>query len=150
MPEKLKDVINFAVKKEQEAADFYYDLAGKIKSPAMEKELRKIAAMEEGHRDKLKKIDFKSASKQTPKEVMDLKISDYLVEKEPTPDMSWQELLTVAMKREQASLNLYKTMSKMFKAEKAVSQVFDILASEEAAHKLYFEKIYDDDILKEN
>jgi len=35
VPEKLTEVINFAAEKEQEAADFYYDLASKSKSPAL-------------------------------------------------------------------------------------------------------------------
>jgi len=150
VPEKLTEVINFAAEKEQEAADFYYDLASKSKSPALESELKKIAAMEEGHRDRLRKLDLEKTVTKVPAEVVNLKISDYMVEKEPTPDMSWQDILTIAMKREEASLNLYKTMARMFSSEQSVSNLFENLASEEAQHKLYFEKIYDDDILKEN
>jgi len=98
----------------------------------------------------LRKLDLEKTVTKVPAEVVNLKISDYMVEKEPTPDMSWQDILTIAMKREEASLNLYKTMARMFSSEQSVSNLFENLASEEAQHKLYFEKIYDDDILKEN
>ena len=150
IPTKLQDVIDYAVEKEQEAADFYYELAGKIKLRALEKELRNIAAMEEGHRDKLLNLDVGQTSTLAPQKVADLKIAEFLVDKEPDEDMSWQEILTIAMKREQAAQNLYKTLAKMFEKDNAVSNMFNHLASEEASHKLYFEKIYDDEILKEN
>ena len=150
VPTNLQDIINYAVEKEQEAADFYHDMASKIKHPALVKELRNIAAMEEGHRDKLLKLEVQETAKLAPKNVADLKIADYLVDKEPNDEMSWQDILTIAMKRELSAKNLYTTLSKMFEKDKNISNLFSHLASEEAAHKLYFEKIYDDEILTGN
>ena len=56
---ELKEILNFAIEREQEAADFYYELAGKVKSQGIKDELNKFAKMEEGHRDKLKSLDVK-------------------------------------------------------------------------------------------
>jgi rubrerythrin len=148
--EKLQNVVKFAIDKEIEAAAFYRDLASKCETGALQQELLKIADIEDSHKEKLQRMDVEETAKTSPKEVMDLQISDYLVEKEPTPDMSWQDILTIAMKREQAAFELYTNLAKMFATENTISQLFQNLASEESSHKLYFEKIYDDEILKEN
>ncbi|MGI5836403.1 MAG: ferritin family protein, partial [Chloroflexota bacterium] len=53
----LQGILNFAINKEQEAIDFYTNIADKVKSKSLVEELQKIAAMETGHRDRLKKLD---------------------------------------------------------------------------------------------
>jgi len=81
--------------------------------------------------------------------IMDLKISDYIVKAKPTPDMSYQEALILAMNKEKAAFKLYLGLS-----EKApnndLKNLFLMLAQEESKHKLRFELEYDDYILKEN
>lgn len=142
-------VIDFAIEKEEEAIEFYNGLASKVKNKEVEGELLKIARMEEGHRDKLKKLDVSSGAGIDPVPVRDLKIANYLVEKEPTSDMSWQDVLTVAMKREQAAMELYSDMANVVK-DPVVKQLFMDLAAEEKTHKFYFEAVYDDDVFREN
>lgn len=148
--EQLKNAIEFAIDREQEASDFYYRLAEKVKNNPLATELRKLGAMEEGHRDKLKNLDVEEVSTKVPEEIVDLKISDYLVAKDPTPDMSWQDILIIVMKREEAAKNLYTTLSEIFSVNPPISNLFQNLAKEESEHKLYFEKMYDDDIFTEN
>ncbi|MBU1626474.1 hypothetical protein KKB18_03820 [bacterium] len=53
------------------------------------------------------------------------------------------------MKRELASMNLYNDLAKKSTAT-SLKQMFQNLAQEESKHKLYFENIYDDEILREN
>jgi len=144
--DELKTIIDFAIDKEQEAVDFYNGLATKVKVEAIAKEIRNIAKMEEGHRERLKNIDVVEAAQTPAKPVMDLKIADYLVEREPTPDMTWQEILQIAMRRELSSMNLYTDLSKLV-TDPVSRQLFENLVEEERAHKLYFEKIWDEEIL---
>jgi rubrerythrin len=80
---------------------------------------------------------------------MDLKISDYLVEVQANPDISFQDALIVAMKPEKAAHRLYSDLAgKVQDAE--IKALFEGLAQEEAKHKLYFETQYDEQVLKDN
>ena len=145
---ELQDVIDFAIDKEQEAMDFYSDLASKVKHKAIAEELQKMVGIEQNHRDRLKEMDVGEAAKTTVEPAQNLKIADYLVELAPSPDMSWQDVVHIAMKRELAAMNLYTDLAKMV-ADQNAKQMFENLAAEESAHKLYFEKIWDDEIMKD-
>jgi rubrerythrin len=63
--------------------------------------------------------------------------------------MTYQDILIVAMKREEASKNLYTDLAARLESREA-QQVFQRLAQEEASHKLKFEKLYDEQVLKDN
>ncbi len=146
----LQSIVEFAIQKEQEAVDFYHELAGRIKNRNLTSELLKIADMEVQHRERLKKLDLVAAAGgPTTKRVPDLKIADYLVAQEPSPQMTWQDILNIAMHREMASMKLYTDLASIVTDQKA-RQLFENLAAEEAAHKLFFEKHWDEEILTEN
>ena len=146
MGNELKDMLNFAIEREQEAADFYYELADKVKSQGIEDELIKFAKMEEGHRDKLKSLNVEGIVEKELEPVTNLKIVDYMVDVTPSSGMTWQDILNIAMKRELASMNMYTDLAAKAKSE-SLKQMFLSLAQEESKHKLYFETIYDDEIL---
>jgi rubrerythrin len=82
-------------------------------------------------------------------EVLDLKISDYLVEVDATDDISYQDALIIAMKRERAAYELYSDMAEKI-PESKLREVFTGLAREEARHKLFFESEYDERVLTDN
>jgi rubrerythrin len=146
---EMKDILEFAITKEQEAADFYYEIASKVKNKGIKDELVKIAKMEEGHRDKLKKLEIPKMLDTVIKNVTDLKISNYMVETKPQPDMNWQDILNIAMKRELASANMYNELANK-STNDDLKKMFKALAQEENKHKLYFETIYDEEILTWN
>ena len=148
---ELKDVdeiLDFAIGREQEAHDFYNGLADKAEQPAMKDQFRQFAAEELGHKKRLEGI---KAGKTliTAKKVMDLKISDYLVEVEPEGDLDYQHALILAMKREKAAFRLYTDLAATVE-DNQLKLTFLSLAQEEAKHKLRFEVEYDDNILAQN
>lgn len=145
----IETLIEFAIEKEEEAMSFYKGLAKKVERKEIAAELLKFADMEKGHRDRLKKFDASKTSWGKPKEVQNLKIAEYAVTQKLKPTMTWQELLNVAMQRELASWRLYKDLARLT-SDKATRDLFVWLAGEEAGHKNYFEKIYDQEILLEN
>ena len=145
----IKEIIVFAIQKEQEAIDFYEDIVKKVKSKAIASEILKIRNMEEQHKEQLKKLDINNALKSSKKTVSDLKIADYTVETEPSNNMSWQDLLNIAMHRELAAAELYQRLSEQMEDDSMI-KIFNYLAKEESAHKLFFEKMWDEDIMKEN
>lgn len=146
----LHDIIEFAIAREREAAAFYRDLQGKATFGAIKKMLADLEAMEMGHVTVLENIERDVAADLAPKKVADLKISNYLVAPEkPEGDLEYQDILILAMKREEASYNLYTELASRA-AGTETEKVFLRIASEEAGHKLRFESLYDEHILKEN
>jgi len=144
----FSEIIDFAIKNEEDAYQFYIDLAAKMKQPAMKKVFEDFAHEELGHKAKLQAI---KAGKITPKaieEVIDLKIGDYLIDVEPTPDMDYQQALIVAMKQEKAAYKLYTSLAAKV-SFKDLRDIFLMLAQEEAKHKLRFEVEYDE-LIAEN
>lgn len=148
---KFNEIIDFAVAREQEAVAFYQELQGMAKFSSQRGVLKEFEAMERGHIEILEKIRSDSIQKldaPIPK-VENLSISDYLVEAKPSADMSYQDILIIAMKREEKANRLYSDLADE-SGDAGIKKLFMKLASEEAKHKLHFEKIYDEDILKEN
>jgi rubrerythrin len=78
-----------------------------------------------------------------------MKIADYLVPVEYDGDMSYQQILVLAMKREKAAFKLYSELAERVD-EVPIRDLFLGLAEEEAKHKLRFELEYDEVILKDN
>jgi rubrerythrin len=145
-----REVIDFAIKREQEAYDFYMQLADQVRSQDLKDTLYQFAREEQGHKKKLQGIIEKTEQYgMTRSMVTDLKVGDYLVDKEPKPNMSYQDILILSMKKEKKSYLLYTELSNRV-GEGQLRQIFQNLAREEANHKLRFEKEYDDQILTDN
>ncbi|MBN2460494.1 MAG: ferritin family protein [Candidatus Cloacimonetes bacterium] len=147
--EKFNEIIDFAVGREEEAVAFYQDLQGKAKFSAQVEMLREFENMERGHIVILENIRRKGYEGIKEKHVPDLKISDYIVSIEPSPGMTYQDILIMAMKREEKAHNLYNNMAGRFPGTD-LEKLFHKLASEEAKHKLHFEKLYDEEVLRDN
>ena len=144
------EVIEFAIGKEQEAVDFYSDMAERTQSPSGKIMFNELADMERGHKTKLQKLDTGYFTSKELKPPEDLKISDYLVDVELTPESSYQDILLYAAKREQSAFNLYTDLAHVYSSVPEIKQMFDVLAQEEAYHKLKLEREYDDVVYKED
>lgn len=142
-------IIDFAVDREKEAVEFYKDLQSKARFDEMKEMLKDLETMERGHITFLEKVRERGMEKVEVDEVNDLSISDYMVEVEPKPDMDYQDILIIAMKREQKSKELYEELAKRF-AGSEVEKILLKIAADETEHKLRFEKLYDEFVLKEN
>jgi rubrerythrin len=140
---KVDEVLDFAISEEEAAAEFYAGLAERADHAAMRKVFEGFALEEQGHKVKLLAVKAGEVVAGAKDEVLDLKIGDYLVDVEASPDMSYQDALIVAMKKEKAAFKLYQDLAAIVKDEK-VKTVFLALAQEEAKHKLRFEIEYDD------
>jgi rubrerythrin len=143
------DILDFAIKNEEEAAEFYTNLAGKTSSPALRTVFEDFAREEQGHKAKL--LEVKRSGKMEPatRQILDLKIGDYLVDVEPRPKMDYQEALILAMKHEKAAFKLYTDLAAAT-GDPDLRSLLLALAQEEARHKLRFEIEYDEHILSEN
>ena len=140
--ESVKAVLEFAIEREQEAVDLYEGLADQTDNVALKKTLTAFAGVEAGHKEKLlaAKLGIKAVS--SVGKVVDMKVSDYLIDVEPSPDMTLQDALVVAMKREKAAMDLYTDLAVVVD-DVELKMLFTKLAREEASHKLTFETSYE-------
>jgi rubrerythrin len=145
----VDEILDFAIKNEIGAAEFYMGLAGKVDKPWMKKTFEDFAAEERGHQAKLEKV--KQGGELTPAagKIQDLKIGDYLVEPEADKDLDYQGALILAMKAEKAAFRLYSDMAASTD-DASLKSTLLALAQEEAKHKLRFEVEYDENFLTEN
>jgi rubrerythrin len=142
----VEDILDFAIKEEEAAYEFYRGLAVKA-SPGMKQAFEAFAAEEKGHKSKLLDIRSGKQALAAKDSVLDLKIADYLIDVKPSPGMSYRDALILAMKKEKAAFKMYNDLAA--RTEGALRDTFLGLAQEEAKHKLRFEVEYDDDVLRE-
>jgi rubrerythrin len=156
----LKEVIDFAIEKEVEAANFYEE-ASKSEAMSGKKEMLLEFAGEEHKHQKLLEsylnqcvTDGQEGFKGDDciidgleeykfKWITDIKRSNYMVEIEYKPGMPYNELLLLAMKREEHALALYNKLLDEADTDSA-KKLFKVLCQEEAKHKLALETMYDD------
>lgn len=147
--EKFNEILNYAIEREHEAAEFYRYMQDIVKFESQKDLLKEYELMEESHARALKTISESSIDEVSVSHVQNLKISDYVVDKQPSPDMTYQDIIIIAMKREEAANRLYTQMAEKI-TDRKIKKLFEKLAEEELKHKLHFEKIYDDEFFDEN
>ena len=107
----VDEILDYAITQEQEAADFYEEVAKNAETPGMKKLLLDFAEEEKRHKAILLAVKSGEHELTPEQEILDLKISDYLVEVEATKNISYQDALIVAMKKERAAYKLYSDMA---------------------------------------
>ena len=145
----VDEILDYAIDQEQQAADFYADLAGRAEQAGMKDVLLNFAAEERSHKERLLAVKAGEHELTPEQEILDLKISDYLVEIDAEENISYQDALIVAMKRERAAFRLYTDMAEKV-PDSHLKEVLQGLAKEEAKHKLFFESEYDERVLTDN
>lgn len=146
----VDEILDFAIGQEEEAAQFYTDLSGRMDRPWMSKIFKEFAQEEMGHKRKLQEVKAGKLLLSAEQRVLDLKIGDYLVDVEPTGErLDYQQALVIAMKKEKKAFKMYTDLADATN-DANTKTVFLSLAQEEAKHKLRFEIEYDDVIMSEN
>jgi len=144
-----EDILDFAINAEQQAVDFYTELAKNAKTDDMRDVFQQFAKEEIRHKTRLTSIKETKLFTISQEKIADLKLADYLVPVKATPEMSYQEALILAMKREKSAYKLYNNLAAKAPSDD-LRKVFLSLAQEEAKHKLRFEVEYDEFVLSEN
>lgn len=141
--QEFNEILDFAVAREREAVEFYRDLQTQAKFAAQIELLKELELMELGHIKVIENIRKQGVQDSQIPKVQNLKISEYLSVDADQLDLSYQNILIKAMKREEASQKLYDEMSRRF-ADGEIATLFRKLAADEAGHKLIFERLYDE------
>ncbi|RKX90165.1 MAG: hypothetical protein DRP70_01470 [Spirochaetes bacterium] len=146
----FSEALDFAISREKEAVAFYRDLQRIAKFASQKELMGEFEDMERGHVTLLEGVK----SNQEPARLStsipsDLHLDDFLVSSPPTEDMTYQDILITAIKRERKSAALY-TGLKADTDDRTLIDVFSRLIVEEENHKDYFQKLYDRDIQSAN
>lgn len=142
-PQEFNEILDFAVEREKEAVRFYHELQTNAKFKAQQEMLKELEAMETGHIIVIENLRAKGIAETDIPKVQNLKISEYITADIDEADLNYQNILIRAMKREETAFKLYSELSVKF-GDGNVAMLFRKLASEEAKHKLIFEKLYDE------
>ncbi|MGO8989613.1 MAG: ferritin-like domain-containing protein [bacterium] len=145
--DSLDEILRFAIRKEADAAAFY-KMAADRSNPGVKETFRELAKMEEGHKKKLEGFDLKKVGQMKLEETKGLGMSELMEDVPYSSDMSYADLLRMAIKQEEKSQQLYTSTAKI-SPEPSLKKLLLILAQEESTHKERLEKIYDDEVLKE-
>jgi rubrerythrin len=125
------------------------DLAQEMERPAMREVFEGFAREEKGHKAKLEAMKQGKIPAFKSEQVTDLKMADYVVDVEATPNLGYEDALILAMKKEKAAFKLYTHLAQATD-DASLQNVFRGLAQEEAKHKLRFEIEYDEYVMSEN
>jgi len=148
--QNLKRALDFAIQREQAAADLYHLLAEKSTQPAAKQLFQELEQIELGHKHSLENFTFEKYTTR-PEPMQDLKLTDYLVEVDLNQDtFTVQEGILLAAKSEEKARQLYLDLASRFRDDSQLSQFFNLLAEEEGRHKSQLEAYYDDEVFREN
>ena len=144
-----EDIIQFCIGLEEESELFYQALMEEATDRAVRLLYQGLAGMERGHRRKLEQLDEDKFFETAPTKVIDLKITDYLLDAKPGEKLSTQDALILAAKREKATRDLYEILAGKYTDEPFLQQFFTMMAEEEARHKHILESEYEQGMLGE-
>jgi rubrerythrin len=145
----VQDAIAFAIQREEEAALGYGRMIGLAQADSSKLLLADLKKEEENHKRMLLDLNRTDvASLRIPK-VADLKISDYLVAEPLQPEMSFQDLLIFAAKKEQKSVDLYTVLLDRVSSPEQ-KKLFEFLSMQEKTHKIKLESEYEKRVLQED
>jgi len=143
----LDEVLRFAIRREADDAAFYR-LASDRSKPGTKEAFLELAREEEAHRRKLEALDLKKLDEIEIKEASGLGIGESIEEVQFDSEMTYGDLLRMAIKNEEKARQLYSATAQMVD-DPSLKKLLLLLAQEEAAHKEKLEKRYDEDILTE-
>ncbi len=144
----FEDFIQFAIQREEDAYRAYGEMSEISETPGLKELLLELQAEERKHKELLQGITSMDIGNLETHKVIDLKISDFLTEEPPTPDMTFQDLLIFAAKKEQQAVELYTSMKNAVNSA-GLKKMFDFFIEQEKEHKLKLETEYEKYILEE-
>lgn len=137
---QLLELVQFAVRKEQEATDFYRSLLPRLASETARETVNGLARMEEDHKDRLERLNVAEVASRLSGGITGLTISDYETPSEARPDLSPRQLMEIAIGREVAAWKLYFDMAALI-PDSLMKQLLETLAGEEARHREQLERL---------
>jgi rubrerythrin len=145
----ITDILAFAVQREIEAAEGYARIGERAATPALRELAEDLRRQEVEHRRLLEGLSGEAVRRLETAYVADLHIVDTLADEPLTAEMSAQDMLIFAAKKEAQAVALYESLAGLA-AGADHRKLFMFLAGQEREHKLRLEAAYEDRIFQEN
>ena len=145
----IDGILEFAIKKEEEAAAAYGEMLEVAGTPGLKKLLKELCDEEGNHKRLLEKAARAGIEELGSASVVDLRITDYLIAEPLHPDMSFQDLLIFAARKEHKAAQLYSALA-LRATKNRHRKLFEFLAGQEKTHKLRLESEYERHVLGED
>jgi rubrerythrin len=143
MDKRVSDILEIAIKREEEAYDFYMDIHGKVADPSVKETLEFIAGEEKKHKVFL--VNYRDgnlgAKGLRMSDVVDYKIAEYLEEPEVDENTKPEDVYLVASHRELGSYHFYTELANLH-ADGEPREMLLKMANEELKHKEKMEYLY--------
>jgi rubrerythrin len=147
--DSVSDIIAFAIQREIEAAEGYARIGALAATPGLRELAGELRRQEESHRRLLEELPVGTIKELGTAFIPDLHIVDSLADEKLSGDMSIQEMLIFAAKKEAQAIALYESLARLDGAS-GHEQIFRFLAGQEREHKLKIEAEYERQVLQEN
>jgi rubrerythrin len=140
---RLMQLIDTAIKREEEAFDFYMGILGKVNEDHVIETIEEIAQDEKKHKAFLVKYRDEQWSPKNLKmsDVTYYKIAEYQEEPEIKSDMKSEDVYLVASHRELRSYKFYTELAELHPTSE-VKELLLKMANEELRHKEKMEYLY--------
>ena len=143
MKKRVSDIIAIAIKREEEAYDFYLDIHAKIADPSLKQTLEFIAGEEKKHKAFL--VSYRDGNLGTTalkmSDFIDYKVSEYLEEPDIDGESKPDDVYLVASHRELRSFHFYTELANLH-ADGEIKEMLLKMANEELKHKEKMEYLY--------
>ena len=140
---KVADIIETAIRREEEAYAFYMDIFERVTEKSVQDTLTFIAEEEKKHRAFL--VNYRDggygADALRMSDAVDYKIAEHLEEPDVKQSMRSEEVYLVAAHRELRSYNFYTELANLH-PEGELHTILRKIASEELKHKEKMEYLY--------
>jgi rubrerythrin len=141
--QKVADVIETAIRREEEAYVFYMDIFSRVKDASVKETLHYIAAEEKKHREFLVRYRDGGFGVHALRmnDVVDYKVAEHLQEPEIDKNLRSQDVYLIAAHREKRSYLFYMDLAGLHR-EGDLNEMLVKIASEELKHKEKMEYLY--------
>lgn len=145
----FNEIMEYAITKEKEAEKFYQEASQKESFSGTRELFKEFALEERGHVKMIENLsrEKKNLANFKEKNIPDLKISDTMVELTYEPNMPYDDILRIAIKREEKALKFYTDLAETSEDD-SLKKVFRVLTQEESKHKYKLETLLDDYLAK--
>jgi len=138
----FKDIIKLAKIKEEGSYNTYIAFAKKVKNPIAKKIFKKLAEEEKGHAKFFENLNIGDVKNFEEREINDLKLSKFLVDVDFNENISMQDTLLYAIKREDYAVDFYDALANLA-FDDDVKKMLQLFKAEEMRHKKQLEEIYE-------
>ena len=143
MEKRVSDIIEIAIKREEDAYDFYMDIHSKVVDPNVKDTLEFIAGEERKHKEFL--VNYRDggfgAKALRMSDAVDYKIAEYLEEPEVDEQSKPEDVYLLASHRELRSHHFYTELANLH-ADGDLQEMLLKMANEELKHKEKMEYLY--------